>query len=63
VQLLDQLPFPAGGQLEAALVVVGGPVRPADGVVDVGTGVFTVTSGVDIVKLFLSRHAPDMKAL
>jgi hypothetical protein len=43
VQLLDEFPLPAGGELEATLIVVRRPVGPADGVVHVRAGVFAVT--------------------
>ena len=44
MQLLDQFPLPARCQLEPALVVVGGAIGAADGVVDVRAGVLAVAA-------------------
>ncbi len=44
VQLFDEFPLPAGGQLEPALVVVRRPVGPAHRVVDVRARVLAVAT-------------------
>ncbi len=44
VQLFDEFPLPAGGQLEPALVVVRRPVGPAHRIVDVRARVLAVAT-------------------
>ena len=60
MQLFDEFPLPAGGQLEPALVVVRRPVRPAHRVVDVRARVLAMATRCTRLTLTPGyAHAPE----